>query len=164
MKTHGFIKDNNGFYSTSRSVSNQDILAAAQEILSRRFRRGTEITSAELSKQYLISQLSHLEHEVFFMIFLDNRHRVLTSEILFNGTIDGASIYPRECVKRALALNAAACIISHNHPSGDCSPSGSDKAITNKLKDAMSLVEIRILDHIVVAGIETYSFAEHGLI
>jgi len=164
MKTHGFIKENDGLYVLSRTVNDQDILSAAKEILARRFRRGTQLTSPQQSKDYLISQIAHLEHEVFFMIFLDNKHHILASEIMFQGTVDGASVYPRECVKRALSLNAAACIISHNHPSGISVPSSSDKAITHKLKDAMALMDIRLLDHIIVAGVQTYSFAESGLI
>ena len=164
MKLHGFIKENNGLYALSRTVNDKDILAAAKEILTRRFRRGTQLTGPHETKDYLVSQISHLEHEVFFMIFLDNKHRILASEIMFKGTIDGASVYPRECVKRALTLNAAACILSHNHPSGVSTPSISDKQITSKIKDAMALVDIRILDHIIVAGIETYSFAEYGLV
>ena len=164
MKSHGFIKDSNGLYSLSRPVEPEDILAASREILSRRFKRGTSISSPAQSKEYLISQIAHLEHEVFLIIFLDNRHQILTSEILFRGTIDGASVYPRECVKRALEVNAAACILSHNHPSGISNPSQSDKEITKRINQAMKLLDIRTLDHIIVAGTQTYSFAEHGLL
>jgi len=163
MKTHGFIKENNGLYVLSRTVDDQDILAAAKEILARRFRRGTQLTSPQQSKDYLISQIAHLEHEVFLILFLDNKHKIIASESMFRGTIDGASVHPRECVKRALELNAAAVILSHNHPSGETCPSQSDKSITKRLIEAMSLVDIRVLDHIIVAGINTYSFAEHGL-
>ena len=164
MKSHGFIKETDGSYTLSRTVNHNDILSAAREILNRRFKRGTPITNAIESSEYLISQLSHLEHEVFMLIFLDNSHHIISSEIMFRGTIDGASVYPRECVKRALALNAAAIIMSHNHPSGKNSPSQADKAITQRLTTAMSTVDIRVLDHIIVAGAQTYSFAEHGLL
>lgn len=163
MKSHGFIKDTNGFYQLTRTVNNDDILNAAREILSRRFKRGTTLCSPASSSDYLISQMAHLEHEVFMIVFLNNKHQIIASEILFRGTVDGASVHPRECVKRALALNASALILSHNHPSGNTNPSTADKAITKRLIDAMSLVEIRILDHIIIAGTQTYSFAEHGL-
>jgi len=164
MKSHGFIKDTDGFYTISRAVNQNDILSAAREILNRRFKRGTPISNAKASSEYLISQLSHLEHEVFMLIFLDNSHHIIRSEIMFRGTIDGASVYPRECVKRALALNSAAIIMSHNHPSGNNTPSLADKEITKRISSAMDTVDIRVLDHIIVAGTQTYSFAEHGLL
>ena len=164
MKLHGFIKETDGSYTLSRAINNEDILSAAREILGRRFRRGKALTNAQASSDYLISQIAHLEHEVFLIVFLDNKHQILATEIMFQGTIDGASVYPREVVKRALQLNSAALILSHNHPSGNFNPSQADKAITQKLVDALKLVEIRILDHLIVAGTETYSFAEHGLI
>ena len=100
--------------------------------------------------------------EVFAALFLDTRHRVICFEELFSGTIDGASVHPREVVRRALAHNAAAVILSHNHPSGVAEPSDADRRVTERLRDALSLVDVRVLDHIVVGDRETASFAERG--
>lgn len=116
------------------------------------------------TKRYLISALRDRQHEVFVVICLDNRHRVLDCKELFRGTVDGASVHPREVVKHALGLNAAAVILAHNHPSGVAEPSQADELITHRLKDALALVEIRVLDHIVVGGEKTTSFAERGLL
>lgn len=109
-------------------------------------------------------EIASLEHEVFYCIFLDNQHRVLKAECCFQGTIDGANVYPREMVKRALQLNAAALILAHNHPSGITEPSTADQAITRRLIDALSLVDVRVLDHFIIGGTACYSFAEAGLL
>jgi len=107
--------------------------------------------------------LAHLDHEVFAVLWLDNRHRVLSFEELFRGTIDGASVHPREVVKAALSHNAAACILAHNHSSGVSEPSQADVSLTSRLREALSLVDLRVLDHIVV-GEDCTSFAERGLL
>ena len=122
------------------------------------------IKDAQHAATYLSLQLAALEYESFRVLFLNNRHGLITLKELFRGTVDGAAVYPREVVKAALQFNAAAVILTHNHPSGDCHPSAADRAITRRLKSALSLVDIRVLDHIVVGGTRTYSFAEHGLI
>jgi len=121
-------------------------------------------TSPERVKDYLILELANLEAERFDVLFLNNQNKLIEHVPMFYGTIDGASVYPREVVKKGLALNAAAIILAHNHPSGSMEPSQADKQITNKIKDAMNLMEIRTLDHLIVAGKDTYSFAEHGLL
>jgi len=108
--------------------------------------------------------LAKREREVFAVMFLDNRHRLLAYEELFFGTIDGASVHPREVVKAALAHNAAAVILSHNHPSGVAEPSQADQRITQRLKDALGLVDVRVLDHLIVGEGEPVSFAERGLL
>jgi len=113
-------------------------------------------------KSYLQSQLQHRQRECFAALFLDNQHRLLAFEPIFEGTIDSAPVHPREVVKLALSHNAAALIISHNHPSGVAEPSQSDHLITERLKDALNLVDIRLLDHIVVGTGTTVSFAERG--
>ena len=113
---------------------------------------------------FLKLKLAPLEHEVFAVMFLDNRHQLIKYEEMFRGTIDGASVYPREVVKRALQLNAAALIIAHNHPSGIPEPSKADETITIRLKDACGLVQIRLLDHIVVGGMDIVSLAERGIL
>ena len=121
------------------------------------------LTSPALARDAIQLRLSGLEHEVFACLFLDNQHRVIKFEELFRGTIDGASVYPREVVKAALACNAAAVMFCHNHPSGVAEPSEADKFITQRLKQAFGLIDIRVLDHFIV-GQEVYSFAEHGLL
>lgn len=116
------------------------------------------------TRRYLKAKLRDLPHEVFAALFLDNKHRVITFTELFCGTIDGASVYPREVVKQALKYNAAAIIFAHNHPSGCSEPSQADKQITHRLKEALALLDIRVLDHVIVGDADSYSFAEHGLL
>nr|WP_299593801.1 DNA repair protein RadC [uncultured Microbulbifer sp.] len=128
------------------------------------FQRGEEICSAESASRYLLFALGIEEREVFGVIFLDSQHRIITFEKLFWGTVNAASVYPREIVKRALALNAAAVLLAHNHPSGISSPSEADKAITSRIRDALTVVDIRVLDHIIVGADSQYSFAANGLI
>lgn len=124
---------------------------------------GVAFTSPIECRRYLTLKLAEQEREVFVVLFLDSRHRLIKYDELFFGTIDGASVHPREVVKAALKHNAAAVILSHNHPSGVPEPSQADKQITRHLKEALSLVDIRLLDHIVVGGVDTVSFAELGL-
>ena len=113
--------------------------------------------------EYLMYQLRDQQQEVFVAIFLDNRHQVIRYQELFYGTINGASVYPREVVKKALAFNAAAIIVAHNHPSGVAEPSQSDEAITHKLREALQLVDIKLLDHIVIGDGEYVSLSDRGL-
>lgn len=141
----------------------EEILSMAKAILEKRFKTTKEFfTNPEQVKLFLTLKLAELEYEVFSVMFLDNRHRLIKYEQMFRGTIDGASVYPREIVKRALELNSNAIIISHNHPSGNPVPSMADEAITNRIKEACNLLEIRLLDHIVVGKEGTVSFAETG--
>ena len=121
------------------------------------------MTSPGSSKDYVKLHLARYEHEVFACLWLDNRNRVIRFNKLFRGTIDGASVYPREVVKAALKHNAAAVIFAHNHPSGVAEPSQADEQITKLLKDALALIDVRVLDHLVV-GEEVISFAERGLL
>jgi DNA repair protein RadC len=122
-----------------------------------------DLSSLALVKDAIQVRLADLEYEVFACLFLDSRHRLIKFEELFRGTIDGAFVYPREVVKAALACNAAAAIFAHNHPSGVAEPSEADKFTTQRLKQALGLIDIRVLDHFVV-GDAIYSFAEHGLL
>jgi DNA repair protein RadC len=147
-----------------RSATHEEILEAARAILTRKVRRGASLESPRAVRDYLAVSLSDRAHEVFGIIYLDNRHRVIEWQELFRGTLDGATVHPREVVKEALARNAAACILVHNHPSGVAEPSQADELITRRLKEALALVEIRVLDHLVVAGGAVESFAEKGLI
>lgn len=141
----------------------QAVLEMGRRHLFESIQRGDALTSPDDTRQYLKAQLQTYPHEVFACLFLDNRHRVISFEKMFYGTIDGASVYPREVVRKAMDKNAAAVIFAHNHPSGVAEPSKADEQITQKLKSALELVDIRVLDHIVV-GDELVSFAERGLL
>jgi len=152
--------------STASSTTMYDHKVIAQAITMIRedmAEKGAEFTSPDAVKRLCILRLAKEEREHFMVLFLDARHRLIADEILFSGTIDGASVYPREVAKRALALNAAAVVFAHNHPSGVVEPSEADKQLTRALVKALNLLEIRSLDHIVVGGAETVSFAEKGL-
>jgi len=124
----------------------------------------TAFTKPDDARTYLRDAYMGFEYEIFGVIFLDNQHRILASDELFRGTIDGASVYPREVAKLALKHNAAACIFFHNHPSGVVEPSSADRAITERLKDALRVLDVRVLDHFVVGKEGSVSFAERGLI
>lgn len=141
---------------------------AARELylraLSERMADGISLTSPHAVREYLVGRLSALQHEVFVALWLDAQHRLIGDEELFRGTLTQTSVYPREVVKSALAANAAAVIVAHNHPSGVAQPSQADEVLTRSLKEALALVEVRLLDHFIVAGNQTVSFAEHGLI
>ncbi len=124
---------------------------------------GETIRSPADTEAFLLAKMRHLGHELFCCLYLDNRHRVLSFDEMFRGTIDGTSVYPREVVKEALRINAAAVILAHNHPSGVAEPSQADERITRRLKAALELVDIRLLDHLIVGGGQTTSLAARGL-
>ncbi len=149
---------------TTRAATPDEVIAAARHHLTHRIRRGRAITKPNDVRDFLSVELGALEHEVFAVIFLDKRHRVISYLEMFRGTIDGASVHPREVVKEALARNAAAVILAHPHPSGIAEPSQADEQITRRLKDALDLLDIRILDHFIIAGGDVMSFAERGLL
>jgi DNA repair protein RadC len=140
----------------------QAVLEMAKRHFNEVLQRGSALTSPEITRTYLSAQLRGYSYEVFACLFLDNQHRIIKLDEFFRGTIDGASVYPREVVKQALYHNAAAVIFAHNHPSGITEPSPADKQITEKLKQALSLFDIRVLDHFIIGDGEPYSFAEHG--
>lgn len=142
----------------------QAVMEMARRHLAEILQRGNALTNPDITRAYLSSQLRGYSYEVFACLFLDNQHRVLQWEELFRGTIDGASVYPREVAKRALFHHAAAVIFAHNHPSGINEPSQADRAITDKLKQALALFDIRVLDHFIIGDGPAFSFAEHGLI
>jgi len=143
-------------------------LQAALELARRHYaealRAGPVLDCPPATREFLVARLRDSPHEVFCCLHLDNRHRLIAFEELFRGTIDGASVHPREVVKQALAHNAAALILAHNHPSGIAEPSQADELITRRLREALALVDIRILDHIIVADTGCLSFAERGLL
>jgi len=155
------VRDGRGRY---RPASAEQILEAARQAIEHKMQRGDAFTSPAAVKEYLGAKLAGCEHEVFAVLFLDAQHRLIEYAELFRGTIDSAMVYPREVLKETLRLNAAAVIVSHNHPSGNPEPSMADKALTRQLKDALALVDVRVLDHIIVAGTDTTSFTERGLL
>ncbi|TMN19372.1 DNA repair protein RadC [Pseudoxanthomonas sp. X-1] len=155
------VRDPHGRYALA---SADQILEAARQVIDQKMQRGDEFTSPAAVKDYLRAKLAGFEHEVFAVLFLDTRHRLIEYAEMFRGTIDSAEVHPREVVKTALRLNAAAVVISHNHPSGNPEPSAADRALTQRLKQALALVDVRVLDHIIVAGAAAASFAERGLI
>lgn len=148
----------------AKFVQLQAVMEMARRHFAEVLQRGSALTSPEITRAYLSAQLRSYNYEVFACLFLDNQHRVIVLEELFRGTIDGASVYPREVVKRALFHHAAAVIFAHNHPSGINEPSQADRHITDKLRQALTLLDIRVLDHFIIGDGEPYSFAEHGLL
>ncbi len=142
----------------------QAVLEMSRRYLQESLQRGDALTQPSVTRAFLSTHLRGYAHEVFGSIFLDNQHRIIQFEELFHGTIDGASVYPREVVKKALFHNAAAVIFAHNHPSGIAEPSRADRQITEKLINALALFDIRVLDHFIIGDGDAYSFAEHGLI
>jgi DNA repair protein RadC len=148
----------------TRQASADEIIASARAVMSRKVRRGTSMASPKVVKDFLSLKLGTLEHETFCVILLDKRHRLIEYVELFRGTIDGASVHPREVVKLALAKNAAALLVAHPHPSGVAEPSHADEVITQRLKEALALVDIRVLDHLIIAGGDVISMAEKGLL
>ena len=148
----------------AKYVQLQAVLEMSKRYLRETLEKQDIIANPEDTRQYLKSQLRDKPYEVFAALFLDNRHQIIKFEELFRGTIDGASVYPREVVKKALEQNAAALIIAHNHPSGVAEPSSADERITLRLKDALGLVDIRLLDHLIIGDGEIVSLAERGVL
>jgi DNA repair protein RadC len=156
------INDTTGEYIARGPVSPDEIVATAKAILAARVKRPAALTNPNDVADYLVAQFANYEHEVFACLFLDQRHRLIAFQTLFAGTIDGCSAHPWEVVKAALRVNAAAVILAHNHPSGVAEPSRADEALTTRLKEALALVDVRVLDHFVVGGAATVSFATRG--
>lgn len=146
------------------SQSEQQILDQAAVILERELTGREPMTSPGLVRNFLRCRLQYAEHELFCVLFLDTQNRVIEFVELFRGTLDSASVYPREVAKEALSRNAGAVIFVHNHPSGVAEPSDADRRITERLKSALDLFDIRVLDHLVVGSPEVVSFAERGWI
>jgi len=147
---------------TAKYAQLQATMEMARRYLEAPLRRDATLDSPNAAQDYLRARLGHHLQEVFACLFLDNRHRVIHYAELFHGTIDGASVHPREIVRAALAHNAAALILAHNHPSGVAEPSDADRRITQRLKDALALIDVRVLDHIVVGDSACISLAERG--
>ncbi|MEL0583687.1 MAG: DNA repair protein RadC [Candidatus Thiodiazotropha sp. (ex. Lucinoma kazani)] len=145
-------------------VEKQSVITLAMKVLSIKYRAGRVLSKPDETRDFLRLRLADYRNEVFGCLFLDNRHRIIAVRELFQGTIDGASVYPRVVVQQAMEVNAAAMVFFHNHPSGVAEPSHADEAITRRLKDALALVDVRVLDHFVVSAGESVSFAERGLL
>ena len=155
------VRDAEGHYRPARA---EEVLQGARLVLSRRVRRGATMSSPQSVKDYLRVHLGMLEHEVFCVLFLDAQHRIIELRQMFRGSVSQTSVYPREVVKEALSLNAAAVVLAHNHPSGAAEPSRADEFLTQSLKAALALVDVRVLDHLVVAGADIVAFSERGLL
>lgn len=145
-------------------MSDDDIITRALAILELKINRTNPLSSPKDVKDYLCLKLGNLEKEVFAVIFLDSQNRVLGYVEMFQGTLTQTSVYPREIAKAALVANAAGVILAHPHPSGVCEPSMADISLTKALKQALGLLDIQVLDHMIVARNTTYSFAEHGIL
>jgi DNA repair protein RadC len=155
-----YVNDSGDF----REACDQEIIRCAQGVLGKRFRAGSPVlTSPERTREFLRIRLATLDYEVFGCLYVDKRHRLIKAEDLFRGTIDGAIVHPRELIRAVILNGAAAVVLYHNHPSGQATPSQADELITTRLRDALALIDVRLLDHIIV-GDSAYSFAEHGLI
>ena len=154
-----YIQDSNGLFI---QAAEDDVICEAITIYNRYFCKGTTLTKPAEAADYLKLKLAKFDHEVFVGVFLNNRHQIISCDELSHGTLDAASVHAREVVKAALLHNAAAVVFAHNHPSGVSEPSQADKNITERLKAALALIDVRVLDHFVI-GESVVSFAEQGL-
>ena len=153
-----------GTYLIESPVTEYDILLMAKQLASLRLRRGRQLTAPRDVFNHLQALLEGYEYEVFALLMLDCKHRVIAFHELFRGTLDSANVYPREVVKAVLNANAAAVILAHNHPSGVPEPSQADRTLTTRLQTALQTIDVRLLDHLVIGGTTAVSFAERGLI
>lgn len=162
MKTH--IRLSRQLKAALFSQDAETVIASAMRVLEERARYGSALTSPGAVRDYLRLAIAGREYEVFVCVWLDAQHRVIAFEELFRGSLSQTSVYPREIVKTALARNASAVIFAHNHPSGVAQPSMADELLTRNLREALLLVDVKILDHFIVAGNQSMSFAERGLL
>lgn len=154
-----FVRDQRRRY---RPANADQVLEAARQVVDQRMQRGTSFSDPSVARGFFRDKLAGLEREVFAVVFLDCRHRMIDYAELFFGTLDEAEVHPREVVRQALLHNAGALLIAHNHPSGNPEPSAADRTLTARLKQALALIDVRLLDHIVVGGSMTMSLAERG--
>ena len=155
------VRDVTGDY---RPANADEVLQAAQRVLAAQIRNCEVLSSPQVVRDFLRVKLGTLEHEVFAVVHLDSQNRVIEYVEMFRGTVSQTSVYPREVVKECLARNSAALLLVHNHPSGSTQPSRADELLTQALKSALALVDVRVLDHLIVAGSEILSMAERGLL
>lgn len=149
---------------TDTKVSYSDVIAMAKALIASKMRSGEGFTNPDLAREYLVANYADKEREVFGLMLLDSQHRLISVQDMFYGTINSSPCYPREIVKAVLLANAAACICFHNHPSGCSEPSQADKRVTVRLKEALQTIDVPLLDHFVVGGVNVESFAERGWI
>ena len=140
------------------------VIELARRVAREQMEQNTLLDNPDAVREYLGLTLRGLEHEAFVALFLNSQHRLITADMMFRGTVNQTAVYPREVLKHALKLNAAAVILSHNHPSGHPEPSDADLSLTRTLQAVLGQVDIRVLDHIIVAGSQQYSFSQHGLL
>lgn len=164
MSNHAFVKNRRGLYEVKGAVPPEEIVRLATEILCDRMSQRDVLTAPADVGRFLQLKLGAEEVENFSVIFLDSRHRIITYQKLFTGTIDQTVVFPRVVLKSALTLNAAAVILAHNHPSNDCEPSEADRCLTRYVRDALAMVDVRVLDHFVVSRAGWVSLAERGLL
>ena len=154
-----FVRDGRRRY---RQANADQIIEAARQVVDQRMQRGTLFVDASVAGNFFRDKLAGLQREVFAAAFLDTRHRLIDHAELFFGTVDGAEVHPRELVRQALLFNAAAVVVAHNHPSGQPEPSAADRVLTARLKQALSLIDVRLLDHFVIGGHAFLSMATRG--
>jgi DNA repair protein RadC len=159
--TTGFVRETSAGY---LPISDSAVVDTALRILAERVTQGPLMSSPGVVKDFLRLRFSGLQHEVFCVLYLDRRHRLIACEDLFRGTVDGASVFPREIIKASLRHNATSILCAHNHPSNNPSPSQADELITTRIKAAVELLDLRLLDHVIVTARETVSLAELGLL
>lgn len=147
-----------------KGVSDEQILYWAESILVESFKRSNFLTSPDITREFLKVMFAQETREIFTLIFLDSKNGVLGYEVLFQGTIDSAAVYPREIVKSVLNHHAASVILAHNHPSGSAEPSFADQRITTRIASALETIDVKVLDHLVIGGTDIVSFAERGLL
>lgn len=164
MSSHAFVKNRRGLYEVTGAVQPEEIICLATEILCERMSQQDVLTNPTDVARFLQLKLGAEEFENFSVILLDSKHRIITYQKLFTGTLDAAAIYPRVIAKSALTFSAAAVILAHNHPSNDCEPSEADQHITRQVKKALALVDIRVLDHFIVSHAGWVSFTERSLL
>ena len=161
MSARLFVRETGGDFTPA---SDRAVVQAAEAAARRLLKRGTLLDSPAATERYLAPLLRARECEIFCVAHLDNRHRLIEWEEMFRGTIDGASVHPREVVKSALLKNSAAIVLAHNHPSGVAEPSQADELITRRLREALALIDVRVLDHIIIGADEVVSLASRGLL
>jgi len=151
-------------YRQEQGTEDERCIRQALQVLERRIRTGPFLENPIAAREYLRIRLAHRDYEVFAVLWLDSKRRVIEFEEMFRGTVTEASVYPRELAREAIRHNASACILSHNHPSGCCYPSREDVRLTHKVRDALALLDIRVLDHIIVSATSAFSLAAHELL
>ena len=158
----------NKFFTFDKPISEAELISTAKDAIAERVMDAIvdtpAFTSPQVVRDYLIMEMTDNPIEVFYALFLNSKHKLLSIDALFHGTIDSAHVHPREVMRKVLEYNAAAVIFAHNHPSGNAEPSVSDVAITVRLKEALALIDVRVLDHLVVGGSEVVSFADRGML